>query len=364
MVLLTALLVAHISALDGRATIAREGARSSAALRNEPVLTGDTIATFPGSRAEIQLDPNVCLRLDQSSRVQIVALAYGRREVRLVTGNAAISMLRADDAPQIDTPVVALHPAKPGLYRVAASGGQTTIDARSGTILVSTPNGTQVLQPGEDVTASGSPQAPVLQYAAAPPSDAFDAYNANRDTAILAAQKETHLSPALAGYANLAAYGGWIAVKGYGTAWRPHEFAGWAPYHSGSWRWRSQTGWVWIPREPWGWLPFHYGGWAYDSKYGWCWIPPRTRDPSWTPANAIFFATISAGRTQDIGWVPLAPGEPTHAHLADYRNARSRGAITLVTIAQFRAGHFSRPSFPTLSQLGTTYQRAPSPSKM
>ncbi len=365
MVFLIATLVAHVSVVDGRAAIVRAGGGAVAALRNAPLLVGDTLLTHRGSRAEIQFDPNVAVRLDQSTRVQIIGLAYGRREVRVIAGSVAASMLREDDAPKIDTPPVGLQPVKPGLYRVTVTAGQADIDVRRGTMMIRTPNGSQVLTPGETVSVTGPSAQPDLHYGSPQPSDAFDAYNASRDAAILAAQREWRLPSSLAGYVNLREYGSWITLKSYGIAWRPREYPGWAPYRLGRWFWRSGTGWVWIPRESWGWLPYHYGAWKYDVRQGWCWIPPRSRFPAWSASTAIFFALIRHGRTQSIGWLPLAPGEPFRSTLGSYRNARSPGAITLLAVGDFYAGLFSKLSAPPPNRIpaGARLEEPPSPRR-
>lgn len=364
MVLLSAVLVAHVAVLDGKAMLAPARGGTIVASRNAAVLAGDTIWTQPGSRAEIEFDPNVALRLDGGSRALIVGLAYGRREIRLEAGQVAASMLREDDAPQIDAPQVTLRATKPGLYRIAVAAGQTIVDVRRGSMLIGTPNGTQVLGPGEEVSIGGSASQPDLQYGTAPPTDAFDAYNATLDAALLAASTDRRLPSALAGYANLQAYGTWLTLKPYGIVWQPNEYGGWAPYHLGRWFWRSETGWMWIARESWGWLTYHYGAWAYDATHGWVWVAPRARAPAWSPANAVFFTLATAGRTTSIGWLPLAPSEAFHAHLSQYRNAAARGGITTIGVSDFYSGNFSRLSTPPSGSLpGGAHLTAPAPPR-
>jgi hypothetical protein len=375
MVLVAALLVAHVGVLDGSAAVASARGASFVALRNTPLLAGDTLSTQPNSRLEVEFDPNVALRLGSSSRAQIVGLAYGAREIRLDAGRISVSMLREDDAPQVDTPQVTLRATKPGLYRVTVSGGETIVNVRRGTLLIRTPNGSQVLGSGEQVTVGGVSSQPDLQYASPAPPDAFDAYNATLDAALLSAQHDWCLPSALAGYANLQAYGRWLTLKPYGLVWEPSEYAGWAPYRLGRWLWRSETGWTWIPRESWGWLTYHYGAWAYEPTHGWIWVPPHTRAPAWLPSSAVFFTIVSGGHTSSVGWVPLAPDEPLHAQLAQYRNAHVRGGITLMSSAQFYSGDFSRISTPPAGTIPygahlsappprRGYQSAPSPRRM
>jgi hypothetical protein len=330
--------VSHMSVLEGSAIIGRAEGGNVTALRNAPLLPGDTISTASGTLAEVQLAPGVALRLDGQTRAALTSLAFGRSELRLFKGTIAVS-LTGGDAPQIDTPSIALRPDGPGRYRVSAGAGESVIVVHRGELRVITPNGTQFLGPGEQITIDGPATSPHLSYAVVPPNDAFDGFNETRDAARASIRDE------------LAPYGRWIQIKGYGSAWSPREFAGWAPYHSGRWLWRRGIGWTWIPRESWGWRPFHYGTWMHDPTRGWCWIPPPSASAPWAASNAVFFAVVVNEHAQSLGWVPLAPRESYHATLNDYRNASAPGGITILPFPRFYSGDFSQPSFPTLSQL-------------
>ncbi len=333
--------ISHIGVLAGSALVARAEGGNVIALRNEPLLSGDTLTTASGALAEVQLASGALLRLDGSTRVQLVSLIPDRSEFRLLKGTIALRVDRGGDAPQVDTPSIVLRPDRTGLYRIAVTDtGQSAISVHDGTLRLITPNGTQLLDPGEQVTVDGPPASPHLRYAAPPASDAFDSFNETRDAALAAMRDD------------LAPYGSWVNVKGYGSVWSPREFPGWAPYHSGRWLWRRGIGWTWVSRESWGWRPYHGGAWVDDSARGWCWVPSHARTPvSWSPSNAIFFAVVVNGRTQSIGWVALAPGESYHAKLDAYRNAAARGGITLLAISRFYSADFSHPSFPSPSQL-------------
>lgn len=342
-------LVAHVSVLQGHANVGRSEGGGVVALRNMPLLEGDTLSTSANAQAEIELDASVSLRLDADTSLAITSLAPHHRDVRLSGGTLDLSAQRNGDSPRIETPSITLAPDAPGLVRIAVVHGVTSVVVRHGTLRILTPNGMQILSPGELVTVDGPQAQPTLHYAAASAPDAFDGFNQTRDTA----KRDV---------AALAAYGSWVTRKPYGSVWQPHEFAGWAPYHSGRWLWRKSIGWTWIARESWGWLPYHGGGWLHDATLGWCWVPPSAGSaPSWAPANAIFFASIVRGHTQSIGWLPLGPGEPFHSSLAAYHNAQVRGALNLIPVDDFYSGDFARTSFPALDAVPSPYQRAPPP---
>ncbi len=366
-------LVAHVSVLQGGATITRAEGGQVVALRNAPLLAGDTFATRSGARAEVQLDPAVALRLDQNATLQIVDLAPHHRDVRLLGGTLEVSSQADADSPRVETASIALGPDAPGLFRIAVTGSETSVSVHRGTIRIITPSGMEILSPGEQVAIDGPPAQPVLQYSLPPPSDAFDGFNQTRDAVEIAARRDAHLPPSLSGVTAFSAYGSWVSVKTYGSAWKPHEYARWAPYHNGRWFWRAGIGWTWIAGESWGWIPYHYGAWIDDSTYGWCWVPPHpTPQPVWDPGNAVFFAIVARGRSQSIGWVARAPDEPFNATLSGYRNAQALGAIALLDAADFYSGVFSRVQSPQLKSLPSgvrlqtppeprLYHRAPSP---
>jgi hypothetical protein len=102
-------------------------------------------------------------------------------------------------------------------------------------------------------------------------------------------------------YNELAPYGAWVDVAGYGYCWRPTVAvwnSGWRPYADcGRWLW-TDCGWYWYSGYSWGWAPFHYGRWACAGGVGWVWVPGS----AWAPAWVNWRVTPSY-----CGWAPLAP---------------------------------------------------------
>jgi hypothetical protein len=101
--------------------------------------------------------------------------------------------------------------------------------------------------------------------------------------------------------AQLAPYGAWMDVPGYGPCWRPTVAATdpyWRPYcDQGHWVYTAD-GWFWQSDYPWGDIAFHYGRWYRDSL-GWMWVPGYDWAPAWV-----------CWRQADgyCGWAPLPPG--------------------------------------------------------
>lgn len=103
-------------------------------------------------------------------------------------------------------------------------------------------------------------------------------------------------------YNDLAPYGTWADLDGYGPCWQPSAAVlnpGWQPYYNcGRWVW-TDCGWYWYSDYSWGWAPFHYGRWFRHHQLGWCWAPDHVWGPSWV-----------SWRYNDgyCGWAPLPPG--------------------------------------------------------
>lgn len=103
-------------------------------------------------------------------------------------------------------------------------------------------------------------------------------------------------------YSDLAPYGSWVTVEGYGYCWVPgvtiyhHD---WQPYGDhGHWIY-TDYGWYWVSDYSWGWAPFHYGRWLHNPRFGWCWRPDTNWGPSW----------VTWRYSDDYcGWAPLPPG--------------------------------------------------------
>jgi hypothetical protein len=141
----------------------------------------------------------------------------------------------------------------------------------------------------------------------------------------------------------LAPYGSWVDVDGYGRCWRPSVAvvnAGWRPYCDNGYWVNTDSGWYWRSYYSWGWAPFHYGRWCSTPRFGWCWIPDCTWGPAWV-----------AWRQHDAycGWAPLPPqavwrpgfgfvAVGGHGHV-DWGFGLSFGAFTFVAYDHFTDRH-------------------------
>ena len=102
----------------------------------------------------------------------------------------------------------------------------------------------------------------------------------------------------------MAPYGTWVNVPGYGTCWQPAVGPGWRPYYDGGHWEYTDAGYYWQSDYPWGDIAFHYGRWAYVNLGAdpcWVWVPGYEYAPSWV----IWRHDDADGY---IGWAPLPPG--------------------------------------------------------
>jgi hypothetical protein len=102
-------------------------------------------------------------------------------------------------------------------------------------------------------------------------------------------------------YNDLAPYGTWVSLEGYGWCWQPRAVVlapGWRPYCDGGYWVYTDAGWYWQSTYSWGWAPFHYGRWCLHPHSGWVWIPDRVWGPAWVTWR-------TAGDC--CGWAPLPP---------------------------------------------------------
>lgn len=318
--------VARISVLHGSAVVQRSDSNAQvAAALNAPLLPGDYISTGQTSRAEVQFDGVTAVRLAGSVQARITTNEPNDRQMQLADGTAEVGLLRNAEPFQVDTPSVTVRMQDAGDYRVTIyTDGSTWVTVRRGQAEVVTPQQTYTLEPGKTMVARGAASSPSIAYRSEIADDSFDNFNAQRDQTMVAASRaDSNLSPDIAGYDNLDAYGQWQNVPGYGQSWIPNEPSGWAPYRDGSWTWAGGYGWTWVGNEPWGWTPYHYGRWYYANGYGWAWYPPAYAAvaPAWSPALVGFFGfgvgfggagwgvSLNFGYPS-IGWCPLAPYEP------------------------------------------------------
>jgi hypothetical protein len=359
--------VGRISVLTGDVSVRRgDSGDVVAAAMNAPLVADDRLLTGSSSRAEVQLDYANVVRIGPGSEVRFTGMDVKSYQLQVAAGTVTFRVLRQSQAQaEIDTPSVAVHPLRQGIYRVSVrDDGTSEITVRNGEAEVFSQAGGERLQAGQTMDARGPASDPEFQVVQAIPADAWDRWNDDRDHYLERSTAYQHVSPSIYGAEDLDQYGQWVNDPSYGSVWAPTVSPDWAPYRAGRWVWEDWYGWTWVSYDPWGWAPYHYGRW-FRASFGWAWYPGPVYAPYyWSPALVGFFGYgggfgVGFG-FGGIGWVPLAPFEVFHPWwgrgfyggyrtgvfnhttivnnvnvINTYRNARFAGGVTGTNTADF-----------------------------
>jgi len=302
-----------------------------AATANTPFSVGDRIYTRDNSRASLAFTGRNFARLNPNSSLDVIALEDRRTQLALRDGSAIfdVGYLEPNELFEVATPYGAVDFDQPGLYNVGLDNGNATVSVLSGLAQVVGLGGSGQISKGEMLALAGQAAAQVLlsrlnnndagylvndYYSYQYPGlydgryNSYDAYLAdpyyydpyNRFNSY------QYVSNTIPGIYDLDSYGTWQDVNGYGYAWSPRVDNGWSPYQQGYWMNDYPYGMTWVSTEPWGYAPYHYGRWASINNQ-WFWIPDTVNTtPAYAPA-LVAWVPVDAN---DIGWVPLGPGDP------------------------------------------------------
>ncbi len=324
--------VGHISMIHGDVSTQRgDSGTWSAAMLNQPVVSGDKVSTGNGARAEVQLDFANILRLGPNAQATIANFTNKYIQIQLGQGLANYTVFGESDAePEIDTPNVAVHPAHvDGVFRIEVRpDGDTVIIVRKGEAQISTPKGITDIKQGDMATVRGTGDDAQYKIDPAPARDDWDQWNADRDRMIHSAKSWSHTNRYYVGSEDLDQYGNWEDVPDYGQVWVPNEADDWAPYRDGNWVYEPYYGWTWVGYEPWGWAPYHYGRWFWYGN-SWAWWPGPVGGfyrPFWSPAYVSFFGWgsgwgfgVGFGGWGGFGWLPIGPCDWFHPWWGGWR---------------------------------------------
>lgn len=299
---------------------------------NTPLTTGDRLYARDDSRASLAFTGRNFATIDPDSSLDVVSLSDRSTQLALREGSAIfdIGALAPDEMFEVATPYGAVDFQEPGLYQVGYNDdGSAFVSVLSGLAQVVGLAGSGQISKGEMLTLLGQTAAQVALSRLNPDSagglvddyygyrypDSYDGrysdYNAylndpdyydpyNRY------QSYRYVPASVPGANDLDYYGDWQDVNGYGYAWSPRVEQGWAPYRDGSWMMDDPYGLTWVSNEPWGYAPYHYGRWV-NTGDRWYWVPDGANtQPAYAPALVAF---LPATGVNEVGWVPLAPGE-------------------------------------------------------
>jgi hypothetical protein len=329
---------ARIQRIDGEVALNNSAANTAsaddnwvAATPNQPFSVGDRIYTRENSHASLAFTGRNFARLNPNTSLDVLSLSDQRTQLALRDGSAMfdVGYLAPGELFEVATPYGAVDFQQPGLYNVGIDNRRVLVSVLSGLAQVVGLGGSGQISKGEMLTLLGQTAADVVlsridgrnagylvddYYGYQYPryyDGRYRDYNAYlSDPYYFDPYRRTnsyqYVNSSIPGLYDLDYYGDWQNLNGYGYAWSPRVDYGWSPYQQGYWMTDYPYGPTWVSYEPWGYAPYHYGRWAFVNNQ-WFWVPDRLNvDPYYSPALVAF---IPFGQNE-IGWVPLAPGDP------------------------------------------------------
>ena len=308
---------------------------------NYPLTSGDALWTEPQALAEIQVAASA-VWMNGGSELDVNTLDEHTMAATEAQGELYLHLRNLPEGQRytVTTPRGVVTLSKDGRYDIVAGDTEhpTTVTVVDGAAQVT--GADLSLQVAADQTATISGTANFQGNVGALAQDAFLASMETREQQRL---KTAQVAPpavvsGMTGSQTLSSYGTWGSSPQYGAVWYPQVGADWAPYQDGSWNYVAPWGWTWMSAEPWGFAPFHYGRWAeIDGR--WAWVPGGYAPPGeaglavYAPALVTFFGLGSG----ELGWVPLAPGEPYYPpYRADDRYLRALNRFDVRDVAALR----------------------------
>ena len=289
---------AHLSYVDGAATLEREG-QAETAVSGMPFVPGDRLATTHG-RIEVLFTDGTSLAIDEYTTIEL----QDRALLRMMAGRALLTVVGVNDPGnavryQVDTPSASATTDGPGEYRVALMNGRGAVETElavfRGFATLATDVGSTAVRAGERTLARDdlAPSQAILFNSAR--FDAFDRWASARRDARLGTTSTQYLPRDLYAYSStFDAYGTWGYQAPYGNVWYPTVAPGWRPYYHGYWSSVPRYGWTWIGYDTWGWPTHHYGHWGFAGR--WYWVPGSTWGSAWVSwASAPGY----------VGWCPI-----------------------------------------------------------
>lgn len=300
---------------------------------NTPITTGDRLYARDDAHASLAFTGRNFATVYPDSAIDVVSLSDRRTQLALREGSAIfdIGALGPDEMFEVATPYGAVDFREPGLYQVGYNDdGSAFVSVLNGMAQVVGLAGSGQVGKGEMLTLLGQTAAQVALSRLSPDyaggllddyygyryPDYYDGrytdYNAYLNDPDYYDPSQRYASyryvPAsVPGAYDLDDYGDWQNLNGYGYAWSPRVEPGWAPYRDGYWMMDDPYGLTWVSNEPWGYAPYHYGRWV-NAGDRWYWVPDSANtQPSYSPALVAFLPETGANQ---VGWVPLAPGDP------------------------------------------------------
>ncbi|MCU1268857.1 MAG: hypothetical protein JWN74_151 [Acidobacteriaceae bacterium] len=272
--------IVRLSYIEGGVQISRgAGQTYEKAIVNLPIAEGAKLKTSDG-RAEVEFEDGSTLRIVADSVVEFPQLSLrdsGAKVsvVEVKSGTAYVNFAGTkDDEFSVrfgDEKIMVSHAAH---FRIALEDKDSSVAVFKGLVQLDSPSGAIEVKKNQTVTFDlESNQYKLAKNIHEAPWDSWDDQQ-NEYHARYAAKSNNNYSPYAYGTSDLAYYGNFSNVPGYGMMWQPYLAGmGWDPFMNGAWAFNSGLGFGWVSAYQWGWTPYHYGSWVFVPGYGWGWQP-------------------------------------------------------------------------------------------
>jgi len=363
--------IVRLSYEDGNVQMSRAtGQGLERAILNSPIVEGSSVVTGTDGLAEVEFENNSTVRLGQATNVRFRQLLINDsgemiNEVELVRGtmyfdtrfgkNNIYRVIAADRT--------FIVPRK-SQVRFMMNGDEVEVSVLNGEAQLANNNAEIVKIRKNDTLNSDASNSAGFTIAKGVDNIPLDRWNNERGAyQTVYAYNNTGYGSygvpgSLGGYGfqDLAYYGGFMSLPGYGMVWQPYgasNWLGWNPYLSGAWAYTPGFGYAWASAYPWGWLPYHYGAWGFSPGVGWFWAPGNTTGgggivTNWQPTAPVVKGppgytapvppalptsgprpSIMVGRIgQAPAYIPGGPVPPDFASVIDHSRINGLTAFT------------------------------------
>jgi hypothetical protein len=273
--------IVRLSDIQGTVQIDRNlGQGYEKAFLNMPVVAGTKLQTKDDGRAEVEFEDGSTLRITPNTAVEFSQLGLrdsGDRVSQLAVreGTAYINF----NGKKGEEFTVAFARENVSLtdsahFRVQMNDAEATLAVFKGDVSATGPAGTVQIDKKQTATfdLANNDKYELAKNLEEDPFDAWDKQQEQYHQTYVSSN--SYGSPYAYGMSDLAYYGAYSYIPGYGMVWQPYfAGAGWDPFMNGAWMWYPGFGYTWVSAYPWGWMPYRYGNWAFIPGNGWFWQP-------------------------------------------------------------------------------------------
>jgi FecR protein len=272
--------IVRLSYADGSVEVDRAtGQGYELAIANMPITQGMRVRTGSESTAEVEFEGGSTLRLVGNTTVSFGRLSLSLdgghlNSANVEEGTAYFNIVKKHaDEFTVSFAGRELVVTDSSHFRIDVSDARVEVAMFKGRAEFADDSDTKLTKDQTLTLERDGGRTELAQGTADEPSDAWDKQRAEY-IANYAEQGQPADSPYSYGMSDLAYYGSYFDVPGYGNLWRPAGMPlGWDPYNNGAWMWYPGFGYTWVSAYPWGWAPYRYGQWMWVPAYGWAWQP-------------------------------------------------------------------------------------------